>query len=137
MRCINRTVSYSQPATINITWRREPQVLTQQARKIKAKLGKHSVSVFEFGIEVSDHWIFSQWLNKGTTNSHITRAIQYIHDAGFQAIEDLIIGIPGLTERQSIQLFKDIFINSYTAMMYFWRRVLHRENTLVCPGCLR
>lgn len=86
---------------------RAASITPGKLEKLKAKMGRRKRSVFEFGVEVADDWVRSHWLNKGTTNSQITRAIQYIHDAGFQAIGDLIIGIPGLTERQSIQLFKE------------------------------
>ncbi|MFB0846533.1 hypothetical protein [Paenibacillus oleatilyticus] len=86
---------------------RAASITPTKLEKLKEKMGKRKRSVFEFGVEVSDEWLRCHWLNKGTTNSQISKAIQNIHDAGFQAIGDLIIGVPGLTEQQAVQLFKD------------------------------
>ena len=59
----------------------------------------------EFGVEVADEWIRNHWLNKGLSNDEIINAIQSIHRAGFYACADVLLGIPGLTEEQSINHF--------------------------------
>lgn len=73
-------------------------------RKLKAKLPKHTRLAVEFGVEVGDEWVRNEWLNKDVTNIQIENAVAAIHEEGCKAQCDVIIGIPGFTERTSIDL---------------------------------
>ncbi|MDF2841823.1 MAG: Radical domain protein [Herbinix sp.] len=75
--------------------------------QIQKYIPKESRVYIEFGVEVGNEWIRNHWLNKGLTNNEIQIAINLIHEAGFKASADILIGIPGLTEEQSITLFID------------------------------
>lgn len=74
----------------------------------KEKLGK-KVAV-EFGLEVGDEWIRNHWINKNVTNSQVEEAIRTIRETGCESSANILIGIPGLTETQSIDLFVKTFL---------------------------
>lgn len=61
----------------------------------------------EFGVEVKGDFLRNQWLNKGITDVQIHNAVEVIHTYGCKAAANLLIGIPGLTEEQSVQVFVD------------------------------
>ncbi len=66
---------------------------------------KKGRTYYEIGVEVEDDWIRNHWLNKGVTNQQIENAIGLIHEKGGKVNANVLIGIPGLTEQQSIDLF--------------------------------
>lgn len=72
---------------------------------IKKYLSNDNRIYIEFGVEVGDEWLRNHWLNKNLTNEEIIHAIKDIHEAGFYASADVLLGIPGLTEEQSIERF--------------------------------
>jgi radical SAM enzyme (TIGR01210 family) len=74
---------------------------------LKSKLGNRLRVSIEFGVEVGDQWIRNHWLNKDILDKEIIDAVACIHEVGYKATGDVIIGIPGLTEQQSIKLFVD------------------------------
>lgn len=63
--------------------------------------------MIECGVETADEWVRNHWLNKGVSNRQIETAVQQIHAAGFKSSADVLIGIPGFTEQQSIDQFAD------------------------------
>lgn len=65
---------------------------------------KKRVSI-DFGVEISDDWMRNNWLNKNVTNSQIETAVSLLHEYGFKAVGNVILGIPGLTEKQTTDLF--------------------------------
>ena len=69
----------------------------------KKNLGKKVV--VEFGVEVSHDWIRNHWINKSAGRQAVIKAIEIIHETGCEASGNILIGIPGCTEEQSIQLF--------------------------------
>lgn len=71
----------------------------------KNKVG--SRVIVEFGVEVMHEWIRNYWLNKNISNQSINKAIEVIHAVGYYAQADVLIGMPGLTQLQSIELFKE------------------------------
>lgn len=71
----------------------------------KKNLGKKVM--IEFGVEVGDEWVRNHWVNKNLSAAQIENAIATIRKAECESSGNLLIGVPGLTEEQSIQLFKD------------------------------
>lgn len=70
---------------------------------------KKRVSI-DFGVETGNEWIRNQWLNKNVSNAQIMEAIQLLHEYGFKAVCNVLIGIPGLTEQQSISSFLETML---------------------------
>ena len=58
------------------------------------------------GVEVGDEWLRNHWINKNTTNEEIINAINSIAEAKCFSTGDILIGIPGLSNGQSIEVFK-------------------------------
>lgn len=71
----------------------------------KENLGKKVI--VELGIEVANDWIRNHWINKAATNQEIKHAVDVIHQAGCEVSANILIGVPGCTEDQSIFLFKE------------------------------
>lgn len=75
--------------------------------KWKEKLGK-KVTV-EVGIEVWDEWVRNHWIHKNVTGSEIMEALDTVKKAECEISANILIGMPGLTEDISIQLFKETY----------------------------
>ncbi len=69
--------------------------------------------IVRMGVELSDNWLRNHWLNKNVSNKQIEVAVNLIHKVGWKANANLILGIPGLTEEQSIKLFIESVLWSY------------------------
>lgn len=89
---------------------RAADVTEKRLQMLKLLLPDRSRVSIEFGVEARDEWVRNHWINKGVTDQHIEQAIEMIHAVGFQASADMIIGIPGLTEQQSIDQFVQAII---------------------------
>ena len=63
----------------------------------------------ENGVDVSNEWLRNHWLNKQISNSQIVNAWKAVHDENCQVINDILLGIPGLTDKQSIAIFEQSF----------------------------
>ncbi|EMS71449.1 hypothetical protein [Ruminiclostridium cellobioparum] len=87
---------------------RASSVTQSKLVKWKEKLGKR-VRV-EIGVEVKNDWIRNNWINKNITNDHIKNAVELIIETGWEPNGNVLIGIPGLTEEQSIELFYETVI---------------------------
>lgn len=61
--------------------------------------------IIRMGVEIGDDWVRNHWLNKNISNTQIQKAVEAIHQVGWKANANLILGLPGLTEEQSIALF--------------------------------
>ena len=83
---------------------RAPEITAEKLKEFRTYFRKAQGTI-EFGVEVGDEWIRNHWLNKGVTNHHIERAIKLLRENGLRSDPDVIIGMPGLTETQSKQLF--------------------------------
>lgn len=59
------------------------------------------------GVETSNEWIRNHWINKKATNHVIIRAIQLLHEEKCSSCANILLGIPGFTEKQSIEDFID------------------------------
>lgn len=59
----------------------------------------------EIGVEVVNEWVRNHWINKNVTDNQIETAISLIREAGCKVNANVLIGVPGLTEEQSIDLF--------------------------------
>lgn len=75
--------------------------------KWKEKLGK-KVTV-EVGIEVWDEWVRNHWINKNVFQNEISEALDIVEKTGCELSANILIGMPGLTEDISIQLFKETY----------------------------
>ncbi len=86
---------------------RAASVTREKLEKLKKIMkGKKRISI-EFGVEVHDDWLRDNWINKGLANKEIIQAVELLHEFGFTAVGNILIGIPGLTEKQSIKVFVD------------------------------
>jgi len=83
---------------------RASSINPDKIKKWKDKLGKR-VKV-EFGVEVGNEWIRNHWINKNITNDHIIDAVKTISNEGWESNANVLIGIPGFTEKQAIAVFK-------------------------------
>lgn len=59
----------------------------------------------KMGIETGNEWIRNHWLNKNIYDRDIQRAIEIIHEHHLKASANIIIGMPGFTENQTIHNF--------------------------------
>jgi radical SAM enzyme (TIGR01210 family) len=94
-----------EPEVVSIETR-APQITRRKLEEMQKYLGSSTLNL-EFGVEVGDEWIRNHWIGKGVTNNQIERAVALAHEYGMKVNPDVIIGIPGLTEEQSKQLFVD------------------------------
>jgi hypothetical protein len=81
-------------------------VTPERLDAFKAQFGAHRRLFFDFGFE-STEWLRAHWINKPCLDATIERAIRTLHDYRYFAMADMIIGIPGLTECQSVAVFHD------------------------------
>jgi radical SAM enzyme (TIGR01210 family) len=86
---------------------RASSITAEKLEMVKKYLGKRGKAFIEFGTELYSQWMRNHWLNKDIADADIKKAVDSIHDAGFKAHTDVLIGIPGLTEKQSIHIFKE------------------------------
>lgn len=75
--------------------------------KWKEKLGRR-IAV-EVGIEVWDEWVRNHWIHKNVTEAQIVEALRVVEETGCEISANILIGIPGLTEDLSIELFKETY----------------------------
>lgn len=84
---------------------RASSITKEKIDLVRKYLPENSRVIIEFGVETGNEWIRNHWLNKAVSDAQIVDAIQMIHEAGYKASADIIIGIPGLTELQSKKIF--------------------------------
>lgn len=96
----------------------------------KKNLGKKVV--VEFGVEVGNDWIRNHWINKNITNQEIKNAIDIIREADCESSANILIGIPGCTELEAIQLFKEsaYWLNNLGADHILFSPLGRKERTL-------
>ena len=86
---------------------RASSVSLEKLALIRKYIPEGSRIMIEFGVEVANEWVRNHWINKSVTNVQIINAINLIHSMGYKASADVLIGIPGFTEEQSIKCFCD------------------------------
>lgn len=84
---------------------RAPSISKERLKVFKEKSARN-VEI-AFGVEVYDEWIRNHWLNKNISNQEIVAAIQTIKECRCYSRANLLIGMPGLTEEQSMELLLD------------------------------
>lgn len=84
---------------------RAPLVDKNTIYDLSKKLG-HRVSV-SMGVETGCEWIRNHWLNKNIYNHELKTCVDNVHSVGWRAIGNLIIGIPGFTENQTVKICRD------------------------------
>lgn len=67
---------------------------------------RKNVSIM-MGIEIKSEWIRKYWLNKNVSNKDIEKSIYNIHELGATCGATIILGMPGLTDKQSVQLLME------------------------------
>ena len=90
---------------------RASNITVERLQRWREKIG-HKISsriVVEFGMEVGNEWVRNHWLNKNITNREIFKAIGEIRKARYYSGTSILIGIPGLTDRQSLELFRETY----------------------------
>jgi len=99
----------------NSVYERTPAVGILQARASSIniericqwkKIYKKVVSI-GIGVECSDEWLRIHWLNKGINNKQIIDALHLIKEGRCNTNANVLLGMPGFTERQSIEEFEE------------------------------
>jgi radical SAM enzyme (TIGR01210 family) len=75
-----------------------------QLKKIRDKIYPSKL-IIRMGIECSNEWIRNHWINKKISNECIITAINTCLDLDIQVVANVLFGIPGFTEEQSIRHF--------------------------------
>lgn len=88
---------------------RADNITKEKIELLRKYIGKRVI--VKIGIEVSNEWIRNHWINKGITTAQVIKAVDLIHSVGWKVNAFLIIGIPGLTELQSLELFYHSYID--------------------------
>lgn len=70
------------------------------------KLFKQGLTI-GIGVEVGNEWLRNHWLNKNIYNYEIERAIKLIHDNGAKVCANILLGIPGISAYNSLDIFFD------------------------------
>jgi len=91
------------PHVIQIEGRAD-MIDSDQLRSIRDKIYPSRL-VIRLGIECSNEWIRNHWLNKKTSNERIIAAINTCLNLDVQVVANILFGIPGFTEEQSIRHF--------------------------------
>lgn len=86
---------------------RASSITRENLERIGRYFDKRDRVQVEIGVEVGNEWIRNHWINKDITNNDIINGVKLVHEAGYKVLADVIIGIPGLTENQSIKYFKE------------------------------
>lgn len=92
---------------------RASSVSPEKIRRWKNQVGKRFV--VENGVDVSNEWLRNHWLNKQISNGQIVHAWDAIHKENCQVINDILLGVPGLTDKQSIHIFEKSFQDLHSA----------------------
>lgn len=79
-------------------------ITEDKIQMITNKLGKGRIIV-QSGIEVKDEWIRNHWINKKINDQDIVQSIKILHDNRIKFKGEMIFGIPGFTETNSIHEF--------------------------------
>ncbi|WP_018884644.1 hypothetical protein [Paenibacillus massiliensis] len=103
----NKESLFSRRPYMTIFETRVNSITHERLLKWKDKLGK-KVAV-EVGIEVWNEWVRNHWIHKNLRERKIVEAIQIVKDTGCEMSANILIGLPGVTEEWSIQLFKETF----------------------------
>lgn len=98
---------FSKPPFCYIFETRASSISIEKLQLLKEYLPNNSRVIIEFGVEVCNEWIRNHWLNKSISNAQIINAIDLIHEMGYKSSADVLIGIPGFTEKQSMRCFYD------------------------------
>ncbi|MCL2050383.1 MAG: radical SAM protein [Lachnospiraceae bacterium] len=115
---------------------RASSITKEKLDLVKKYISPKNRVIIEFGVETGNEWLRNHWLNKDVTNAQIINAISLIHEAGFKAAADILIGIPGLTEVQSQNVFNDtIFWLEKAGIDQFVALPLNRK-TLTLQGII-
>ncbi len=84
---------------------RASSVTKDKIDTLKKYVKSNNRITIELGIEVADEWIRNHWLNKDISNKEIIDAVNLLNQEGCKISANVLIGVPGLTEKQSIELF--------------------------------
>lgn len=103
---------------------RANDVTEEKLLLLKKYVPKRTRVSIEMGVETGNDWFRNHWINKNTTNEEIEGAIHKIHEAGYKVNCDILLGLPGLTEELSIQLFEETV---------FWLDSVGADEIIVAP----
>lgn len=88
---------------------RAESITKEKLQMMKRYLGKGR-TFLEIGVEVTNEWLRNHWINKSLSDSKLENAIGMLHEEGFKVNTNILLGIPCLTEEQSIMLFRESVI---------------------------
>lgn len=94
---------------------RASNITVDRLKKWKAHIGDKVSKriVVEFGVESGNEWIRNHWINKNITDLEIQDAITKTHEVGLYTATSIIIGIPGLNDAHSAEVFKQSFLKLF------------------------
>ena len=79
-------------------------VSKERLESLKSYVGSNGIWI-RLGVECRDEWLRNHWINKNLTDKQLETAIQLCHTYGFKVTTNILLGIPGLTEMQSVREF--------------------------------
>lgn len=66
------------------------------------------------GVETGHEWLRNHWLNKNLTDDTLEEAIKIAHESGVKVCVNLLIALPGLTDKQSVEVFVESMKKLYS-----------------------
>ncbi|NDO52159.1 hypothetical protein FMM75_23300 [Lachnospiraceae bacterium MD335] len=98
-------VIYKRNPAVGILQARADSICVERIRLWKKNFAK--VISISIGVETGNEWIRNHWLNKNISNKQIIEALHLIKSEGANTNANVLLGIPGYTEKQSIVEFED------------------------------
>lgn len=96
---------YIKQPSIGILQARADTVNLDRIRKWKTVFTKGlNISL---GVEIHNEWLRNHWLNKSITNEQICKSFSLLKKNGIKTSANILFGIPGMNELQSIMIFID------------------------------
>ncbi|MDR3637972.1 MAG: hypothetical protein P4L84_29470 [Isosphaeraceae bacterium] len=81
-------------------------VTKRSVAEFSRRFSRGQTLFFDFGVEATD-WLRRHWINKECGDDQVASAIRVLREAGHYSVADVLIGIPGVTEEQSVRAFLD------------------------------
>jgi uncharacterized Fe-S cluster-containing MiaB family protein len=76
-----------------------------RVERLRARLNTRRPVFFDFGAECTE-WLRVHWLNKRISDAVLRRAVEVMKRFQIGPVADMLFGLPGLTEEQSILVFE-------------------------------
>lgn len=96
---------YLKQPSIGVLQARANNITLERINKWKTVFSK-AINV-SIGVEIHNEWLRNHWLNKSITNEQINKSFSLLKENGIKTSANILFGIPGMNELQSINIFID------------------------------